>query len=119
MNATAQPIEADETGALESIKRMFGSAMDKDRVPIIIQAGLDSLDLDLADTLGLQLQPDNIEMATLQAHEQVVSALDSVAVALVSIAAVTSCLDMPAGSRSALESIIQLNVAMLEQKFLS
>jgi len=110
---------ADEVETLASIKHMFGSEMDADRVPVLIQSGMDILDLNMADNLGIRMSANDIEMAALAAHERVVSLLDSVSVALVSMAATVSTLEMPESSRTALESIIQLNVARLEEKFFS
>lgn len=107
----------DEAESLANIKHMFGSEIDDERIPVLIQAGLDCLDMNVADNLGVKMSADDIEMAAFAAHERVVSLLDSVSIAMVSMAAVVSILEMPAASRTALESLIQLHIAQLEDKF--
>lgn len=108
---------ADVSEPLASIKHMFGSDIDEDRIPVLIQAGIDCLDMNIAARLGIKMSAQEVEMAALEAHDRVVSLLDSVSVAMVSMAFAVSILEMPESTRAALESLIQLNIAHLEDKF--
>lgn len=106
------------TNSLFSIKALFGvgDSEHDENLPVLVQAGMECMNIQIADSIGQELTPEGVESSVVDAFDSIQSTYDSVAVALVSMAAVVASVPMPPASRASIESIIHLNISKLEEK---
>lgn len=112
------PQQKEQFDSLASLKTLFGISerSQEGDLPFLIQAGMECMNIQLTDSLGQPLTPEAVESSLIDAFDTAPCTYDSVAVALVSMAAVVAAVDMPPSSRAAIEGIIHLNIAKLEEK---
>lgn len=112
------PLLKEKFDSLASIKALFGvkKKEEEDNLPVLVQAGMECMNIEVADAVGQNLTPEGVESAVIEAFDSVESTYDAVAVALVSMAAMVSTVEMPEDSRAAIDGIIHLNISKLEER---